>query len=101
MVEINILELIRVFSLTAIAFILTILWTPALTHFLYKYKLGKNIREDSNAPIFVKLHKHKEGTPTMGGILIWGTALSLMLIFWLLARMFPDSPLAIFNFLPY
>lgn len=86
-------------GLIAMSFILTILWTPALTHFLYKYKLGKQIRKDGDTPVFTKFHQHKEGTPTMGGILIWGTVLFLMLFFVGAAWLFPDSSLAGFNFL--
>ncbi len=52
-----------------------------LTHFLYKYKLGKQIRDASEAPIYAKLHAAKAGTPTMGGILIWGTVLIVTLGF--------------------
>jgi hypothetical protein len=38
-------EVIKMFSLGALAFIISVLLTPALTHFLYKYSLGKQIRE--------------------------------------------------------
>jgi len=37
---------------------------------------------------FNKLHKDKEGTPTMGGVLIWFTVPALALFFWLLAVFF-------------
>lgn len=99
MVEINTFELVKIFILIALAFGITILWTPALTHFLYKFKLGKQIRSDKKAPIFAKLHKHKEGTPTMGGVLIWGTTIFLVTFFSLVSRFFPNSPLATLNFL--
>ena len=69
-------QIVKIFSLTTISFVLAFVWTPLLTHFLYKYKLGKSIRDEGTTPIYSKLHKHKEGTPTMGGILIWMTALS-------------------------
>lgn len=95
----NTLELARILLLAAVAFIITILWTPALTHFLYKYKLGKQIRQDGSTPIFSKLHKHKEGTPTMGGVLVWGTTLFLILLFALLATWLPGSYAEKLNFL--
>ncbi|PIS05603.1 MAG: phospho-N-acetylmuramoyl-pentapeptide-transferase [Candidatus Buchananbacteria bacterium CG10_big_fil_rev_8_21_14_0_10_42_9] len=66
---------VKIFSLTTLAFVVAILWTPILTHYLYKYKLGKSIRNAPNAPIFYSLHAKKAGTPTMGGILIWVTVL--------------------------
>jgi phospho-N-acetylmuramoyl-pentapeptide-transferase len=99
MAEPNAFELVRILGLAFIAFALTIAWTPLLTHVLYKYKLGKRIRNDPKAPIFSRLHNHKAGTPTMGGILIWGTMLVLILAFAAVNRFFPESPFAVLNFL--
>lgn len=78
-------SIIKVFLLTASAFVITMVWTPLLTHFLYRYKLGKAIRVDPNAPIFSKMHEKKSGTPTMGGLLIWVTTLLLALLLFALA----------------
>lgn len=78
--------IIKIFFLTTLSFIVALLSTPLLTHFMYKYKWGKNIRPaDGGAPIMSSLHAHKAGTPTMGGILIWVTALVLAFLFWGLA----------------
>jgi len=88
----------KIFFLTTISFILTLLWTPALTHFLYKYRLGKGIRDAKAAPIFASMHKNKAGTPTMGGILIWGTTLFLSVLFFYLSRIF-DGIFGQLNFL--
>lgn len=77
---------IKIFILAATAFILAMAWTPILTHFLYKYKLGKQIRDEKSAPIMSSLHKNKSGTPTMGGILIWVTTLFLTLLFFCLGE---------------
>ena len=74
-------EIIKVLVLTTAAFALSMLLTPAWTHFLFKYKLVKNVRDDSSTPIFSKLHKGKSGTPTMGGVLIWMTVLILAVAF--------------------
>ncbi|MDO8463622.1 MAG: phospho-N-acetylmuramoyl-pentapeptide-transferase [bacterium] len=71
---------ITIFLLTTIAFIVTIAWTPALTRLLYRYKLGKTIRSAADAPVYAKLHAHKAGTPTMGGVLVWVTALGLAVV---------------------
>lgn len=79
----------KVLIMTAVAFVCGIGLTPILTHFLYKYKLGKNIRT-SGAPIFTKMHQKKSGTPTMGGILIWSTVLFLVAFFLILGKLFPD-----------
>lgn len=74
-------DLIRMFWMTSLSFVVAMAWTPILTNFLYKYKLGKRIRQDKNTPIFSKLHAHKSGTPTMGGILVWITVFVLTMIF--------------------
>ena len=74
------MEFIRILFLSTAAFIVAILATPILTHFLYRYKLGKQIRDASEAPVYAKLHAAKAGTPTMGGILVWGTVLVVILI---------------------
>lgn len=80
------LAVIKIFFLSTFAFIITFAWAPLLTHFLYKYKLGKQIRDGDSAPIMSRLHEKKSGTPTMGGLLIWVTALLLALIFFYLAK---------------
>lgn len=93
----DIFQVSRILGLAALAFALAMAWTPGLTHFLYKYKLGKQIRSEG-APIFNKLHSKKEGTPTMGGILIWGTVLILAVVFWLLSKLGVDGIITEINF---
>jgi len=90
---------IKIFILTTISFVVTILWTPLLTHYLYKYKLGKKIRGEENAPIYSKIHAVKSGTPTMGGLLIWLTTLFLIFFFWFLAKMMNIEFIDKLNFL--
>ncbi|MFA6594427.1 MAG: phospho-N-acetylmuramoyl-pentapeptide-transferase [Candidatus Buchananbacteria bacterium] len=89
---------IKIFSLTFISFALAMAWTPLLTHFLYKLKLGKQIRDNAKSPIFSALHQKKSGTPTMGGILVWVTVLALSLIIFYLSLWF-DSFFSFLNFL--
>ena len=72
-------ELIRIFLLTFISFVLAMLWTPFLTNFLFRHKLGKKIRKEK-APIYSALHKEKENVPTMGGLLIWVTVFVVTLL---------------------
>ena len=91
--------LIKVLFFATVAFLFASLATPLVTHFLYKYKLGKKIRNSGSTPVFSELHAHKEGTPTMGGVLIWGTVLFLIMLFWLLAGIFPTGILGHLNFL--
>lgn len=89
---------VKIFSLTAISFLAAFIWTPLLTHFLYKYKLGKQIRSSDSAPIFSSLHQKKSGTPTMGGLLIWVTVLFFSLLFYYLGQ-YLDGEFAKLNFL--
>ncbi len=88
----------RILILGSASFVVALAWTPILIHFLKKYNSGKQIRSEG-VPIFAKLHKKKEGTPTMGGILIWGTTLFLTLLFFWLARIGENNLLGNFDFL--
>lgn len=90
---------VKILFFSALAFIFTIIVAPLLTHYLYKYKLGKKIRRGGETPIFSELHAHKEGTPTMGGVLIWGTVLIFILGFSLLNNLFPGGIFQHLNFL--
>ncbi|MDD4351433.1 MAG: phospho-N-acetylmuramoyl-pentapeptide-transferase [Candidatus Gracilibacteria bacterium] len=69
-------SLIFIFAFSALTFLIAFLLTPAFTAFLYRNKLGKQIRETAvdgkEAVLFRQLHIKKTGTPTMGGILVWG-----------------------------
>lgn len=94
------LEVIKILFLATLSFVVAIVWTPLLTHFLYKYRMGKSIRDVSaNTPVFSKLHQHKEGTPVMGGLLVWVTTAVLAIIFFYLAKIFDLEIFKVFNFL--
>jgi len=91
-------EIIKILFLASISFIFAMLGTPFLTNFLYKHKLGKSIRNDGSTPLFSKLHAHKVGTPTMGGILIWATTLILILFFYYLSLVLDSDFFKTVNF---
>lgn len=91
-------QIVKILLLFSLAFVFAVALTPLLTNFLYKYKLGKKIRNSGATPIFSKLHAHKAGTPTMGGILIWGTALIFMVLFSFLADVMPGEFFKYLNF---
>ncbi|MFA7253290.1 MAG: phospho-N-acetylmuramoyl-pentapeptide-transferase [Patescibacteria group bacterium] len=74
-------DLQRMFFMAFVSFIIAVIWTPLLTNFLYRNKIGKRIRDSKDAPIMAKLHEKKAGTPTMGGLLIWVTTAVLTLAF--------------------
>ncbi|PIT94847.1 phospho-N-acetylmuramoyl-pentapeptide-transferase [Candidatus Falkowbacteria bacterium CG10_big_fil_rev_8_21_14_0_10_39_9] len=91
--------LIKIIFLSTLAFVFAISWTPLLTNILYKYKLGKQIRNSGSTPIFSELHAHKAGTPTMGGVLMWGTLLVFILFFYVIGKIIPIDILKNLNFL--
>jgi phospho-N-acetylmuramoyl-pentapeptide-transferase len=51
------------------AMVLTLLLGPYVIRKLYELKIGQNIRKEECLPLYA-LHKNKQGTPTMGGVLI-------------------------------
>lgn len=71
------ISLVAILGYTLFAFGIGLLLTPTFVRFLRKNRLGKQLRVetvDGREPsIFRKYHEHKFGTPTMGGILIWGS----------------------------
>lgn len=91
--------IIKIILLSTSAFLFAGFLTPLLTHYLYKHRLGKKIRNSGETPIFSKLHAHKEGTPTMGGVLIWGTVLIFALVFSILSQILPWAIFKNLNFL--
>jgi len=100
-----ILDVVKVFVPTAIAFFVGIAMTPILTHYLYKYKMwqkkgGKCDMSGKETPIFNSLHAATDvKTPRMGGIVIWGSVLITIVIIWLLAKIFPSIATQKFDFL--
>lgn len=84
-IQIYLPNLAKIFWLTALSFIIAIIWTPLFTDFLYRNRLGKRIRktgyDEAKAPIFYSLHKDKKDTPTMGGLLIWLTVAVITILF--------------------
>ena len=91
-------EFIRVLLLTTLGFTVAMALTPAWAAVLYRLHLGKQIRGSALAPVFSKLHQHKAGTPTMGGVLIWGVTALLVFLFAVLAKVQPEL-FGRFNFL--
>lgn len=76
-------SVLRLLVAAGAAFALAMLWAPFLIRFLQKRKLGKSLRDASQAPVFAALHAAKAGTPTMGGVLMWATVLAIAGVSWL------------------
>ncbi|MEK7458966.1 MAG: phospho-N-acetylmuramoyl-pentapeptide-transferase [Patescibacteria group bacterium] len=89
----------KILALATLSTLLAFAWTPLLTHFLYRYKMGKSIRSAVNAPMFAKMHAKKAGVPTMGGLLMWVTPLVIACIFYGIHVLAPQSVLGELNFL--
>src|SRR3989344_2296770 len=92
--EINsVTNIVKVFGLAATSFVLAMAMTPALTHYLYKYKLWrKKVRtlspDGTQTPLFSQLHADREiGIPRLGGILIWVTVIAVSVGVWAIAQL--------------
>jgi len=96
---------INVLIPAAMAFVIGILTTPIVTHFLYRYKVWKKIggkiaMGGHIATEFNRLKGEDEvKTPRMGGIVIWLAVVLTMLMLWLFTLLFTASPLAELFFL--
>lgn len=65
-------------SLTA--FVISLILGPIIIMWLKKINFGQNIRKEHVEALY-DLHKHKQGTPTMGGVLII-IAITLSTVLW-------------------
>lgn len=90
-------QAIRVIVLTTVAFLAAFFVAPLWERMLKRWKFGKQIRTSDETPIFSALHAKKRGTPTAGGVIIWGTTAGLALIFFILDALF-DGMWSYFDF---
>jgi len=70
------LSLPEILGYSFFAFIAVLIITPWFVDFLKRNKIGKQLRVETidgkDPTIFRQFHQAKFGTPTMGGILMWG-----------------------------
>jgi len=98
-------DVVRVLIPAGTAFLIGVLLTPALTHYLYKYKAwkktgGKMAYDGSVASEFNRLHTHREvRAPRMGGIIVWASTFLTILAFAAYAYLFPALLADRLNFL--
>ncbi len=89
-----ILDIVKVFLPSVVAFIVGILFTPFLTNILYRKQMWKKQSvqktiDGREATISASLHRDEEKkTPRMGGIVVWFSVFCTAILFWLLARVF-------------
>jgi len=95
----QLVDVVRVVGIGTITFVVAFAVTPVLTHFLFKYRFGKNIRNEGSTPIYSRLHAKKAGTPVGGGIIIWGSVFGLAVLGSILASLWPNVVTLGLNFL--
>jgi phospho-N-acetylmuramoyl-pentapeptide-transferase len=90
-----ILNVIKIFGLSSLSFFIGILFTPLLTHYLYKYEMWRKDKKEfapDGSPLTVYKSLKKDDArkvPRVGGILIWGVVVVVALFFWMLAQFWP------------
>lgn len=94
-----VVDVVRVVGMGVLTFIVALAITPVLTHYLYKYRFGKSIRNTGSTPIYSKLHAKKEGTPVGGGIVVWASVFTLAVVFATLSVVWPNRLTEALNFL--
>lgn len=89
-------DILRIFIPATTAFLIGIMSTPFLTHYLYSRKMwkpsaGKIGMDGKPAETFNKLHEAREtGTPRFGGVLVWMSVLLTALLLQVLWLIYPD-----------
>ncbi len=86
----TVFNVVRIFFVLTLGFFVTMLLTPLWFKILAHYKIGQQIKPASSNPVFHKFHKHKEGTPTAGGGLIWFSVAIITLGFWFISTITVD-----------
>ncbi len=92
-----ILQAVKILSLSMLAFAVAFALTPFVMKILTRLNSGKHIKRNDETPIYNQLHRHKEGTPNMAGIIIWGTVLGIAFLILVLANIF-DGVFGYLNF---
>ncbi len=90
---------IKILGVSIISFFAAILLTPVVYKLLLRFGVKKQIRTSESAPVFSALHAKKAGTPTMGGVIIWGSIIIIALLFHFLGIIFSDSIFASLDFI--
>jgi len=78
------ISLLEILLYAFLAFLIATALTPWFVSLLHRYKIGKQLRVEAvdggSASIFLQYHQSKKGTPTMGGVLIWGSIVATVLL---------------------
>ncbi len=80
----NLHNLTFILGFGGLSFVVAMIFAPIFIRFLERNRLGQQIRDSSVdgkvSTIFRELHLKKSGTPTMGGVVIWGTVVAMVLL---------------------
>lgn len=99
------LSILKVFLPSVFTFIVGILITPLFTNYFYKYKLWKRAsridNDEAMSEAFKQIHngKGENGTPRVGGVIIWISSLIIILIMFFLSKTFDGPILSKLDFL--
>lgn len=99
------LDILKVLLPVTLSFCIGITITPALTHYLYKYKFWKKQSvlktiDGREATISATIHNDEnKQTPRMGGVVVWLSTLLTTLAVWMLAILIPSQTIIKLDFL--
>lgn len=96
------INVLKVLGSAGTAFLIALFFTPVLIRFmnaqkLWKVNSGKKALAGGEAALFNALH-NEMNTPRVGGILIWGSVLFVLFLFWALAEFIDHGVLEKLNF---
>jgi len=97
------LNLVKIFIPTTLAFFVGLFITPFATHFFYKHKMWKRYSRSESVinPNLKEIQNKSEElkTPRVGGIIIWVSVFLIVLLFYLASVLFPSAVTEKMNFL--
>ena len=102
------LQAAKIFSYTALTFIIAMWWAPSLINLLTWLKFWKKSsrkitttgEELTVTKQFYEENEKKRLVPRAGGLLVWVTVLAFALFFWIVLKIFPENQTAQFlNFI--
>ncbi len=92
-----IINVVKIFLPTTLAFAVGILITPRLTSLMYRYKAWKKVNRtealDITNDAFKQIHdgKAEVSTPRLGGVIIWLSVLISIGLIWVISRAVPSD----------
>lgn len=92
-----IINVIKIFLPTTLAFLVGIALTPRLTSYMYAHKLWRRKKRVEDAEItnddYKKIHDSESeiSTPRVGGIIIWLSTLLSITLIWLISKVVPSD----------